>query len=209
MNGKNWLSATAVVLLFLTGCSTSDADAGAEPSPPTHTMPDGMVMDGSEMPDTGEQGAADPSTPVGPSPAARMVCSGDVVDDVTRILGLDTAPSPTSSWAEPVYTCTYNLDSGPLVLSVHDATDAEVGRAHFETLRTRLGDTEELRGMYGLGLPAYETDDGTVAFIKDGKTLRVDATALPGRLGPDRAMSQTDLAYAVATSVLACWTAHA
>jgi hypothetical protein len=168
-------------------------------------MPDGSTMSDEEM---GKSGNAQPAG-AEPSPAARMVCDGDVSADVERILGLDGEPTRNASWAEPMYTCTYSLDEGPLVLSVHDATDAKSGRDHFETLRTTFDDTKDLAGMYGLGLPAYETDDGTVVFIKDNKTLQVDATQLPDGLGPDNDLDQTGLAYAVATSVLACWEKHA
>ncbi len=202
------LGAVAAVAALLAGCSASGAgtEPSAEPSHASHTMPDGTVMEGGSHEHDGEK--SETPQDAGPSAAAQMVCGGDVSADVTRLLGLPEDPEPTWSWAEPMFTCTYELEGGPLVLSVHDATGPRSGREHFESLRTELGNTEELRGMYGLGLPAYKTDDGTAVFIKDGKTLRVDATALPGDLGPDRSMSQTDFAYAMATSVLACWTAH-
>lgn len=222
MNRTSLLASMAVSAMLITGCASTAAEPPPAAGPSAlHTMPDGTVMSDSEMADmpgmthdhdhdhgSGPDASASPE-PVGPSPAARMVCSGDVVADVSRILALDTEPAPTSAWAQPMFTCTYQLRGGPLVLSVHDATDEAAGKQYFADLRTELGDTEELRGMYGLGLPAYETDDGTVVFIRDGKTLQVDATALPDKLGPDHSMSQTDLAYAVATSVLACWTEHA
>lgn len=57
-------------------------------------------------------------------------------------------------------------------------------------------------------MPAVEDGAGTVLFIRDGKTLEVDATALSGRLGADGDMSRADVAYAVAASVLACWEHH-
>lgn len=124
-------------------------------------------------------------------------------------LALDQTPEPRSAWDDPVFTCTYDLERGPLVLSVHDAADPDVGRDYFEELRAQLGDTASLDGMFGLGLPAYETGDGTAVFLKDGKTLQVDATGLPSRLGPVGSLSRSDLAYAIASSVVACWTEHA
>lgn len=167
-------------------------------------MPDGTVMEGEshdhEQP-TDEDG--------GPSAAARMVCAGQVVDDVTRIMDLDRTVPPTSRWEAPAFTCTFDLADGPLVLTVHDAPDRVAGMAHFQALRTSRPGAVAIRGVYSLGLPAYETPSGTVAFIRDGKTLEVDATGLAGRaFGVDDSLSRAEVAYAVATSVLACWTEH-
>ncbi|WP_067440738.1 hypothetical protein [Nocardioides jensenii] len=76
-------------------------------------------------------------------------------------------------------------------------------------LRTTLDDPQDIVGMTSLGLPAYETGDGVAVFLKDDKTLEVDATGLPDTLGPDDDMTRADLAHAVATSVLARWEKHA
>jgi hypothetical protein len=46
--------------------------------------------------------------------------------------------------------------------------------------------------------------DGAAVFLKDDKTIRVDATGLPARDGPS-GDSRTDLAYTIATDILACW----
>lgn len=205
-----WAAATAAALL-LTGCGADAGEPGAGPAVDegstasgSHTMPDGSVMSDDEM--TGQTGE---TTGAEPSPAARMVCAGDVADDVQRIAGLEQAPARRAAWSEPTYTCTYALPQGPLVLTVHDATDEASGRDHYETLRSTLDDPRDIVGMDGLGLPAYETDDGVVVFIKDHKTLEVDATALPDSLGPEGDLSRADLAYAVASSVLTCWKKHA
>ncbi|KQY56644.1 MULTISPECIES: hypothetical protein [unclassified Nocardioides] len=208
MNRTTRWAAVAAASVLLTGCGSTAADNESKPAPDksstgSHTMPDGSVMSDDEM----QSGGAEPAG-AEPSPAARMVCDGDVADDVQRISGLGKAPTRQASWSEPMYTCTYSLPEGPLVLSVHDATDAQSGRDHYETLRTTLDDAQDIVGMTSLGLPAYETGDGVAVFIKDDKTLEVDATALPDGLGPDGDMTQADLAYAVATSVLACWEKH-
>lgn len=206
-------SAIALVLVtVLVGCSgDSDDKDGGQPDEATHTMADGTVMDGAEhMADDSHRHDTEPdNASVGPSDAARMVCTGQVVDDITRIMGLDEDAEPASSWNRPTFTCTFELAAGPLVLSVHDATDLAAGREHFRTLRARQADAQAIKGVYSLGLPAYETADGTVAFVKDGKTLEVDATGLTGDLGAEGDMTRTEIAYAVATSVLTCWTEHA
>lgn len=200
-----------VAALFLLGGCASTGDSNAQRPSEKHTMPDGTVMKGPTHvhDDSHSHGEEDePGQAVGPSQAARMVCTGQVVDDVTRIMGLATPAEPMSSWKKPEFTCTFDLDAGPLVLSVHDATDVPDGQQHFRTMQASHADAEPIRGVYSLGLPAYETADGTVAFVKDGKTLEVDASDLTGKLGVQKDMTRAEIAYAVATSVLACWTEH-
>lgn len=201
-------SAVTGALLMLSGCATAN-DVSAEPGSAKHTMSDGTVMEGeTHIHDDGhDHGSGEPAT--GPSRAARMICTGDVVDDVTRIMDLPAEVRPSSSWKEPTYTCRFDLDAGPLTLTVHDATDRAAGMAHFQTRRTSSTGAAPIDGVYSLGLPAYETTAGTVSFVKDGKTLEVDATGLRGRsFGVDASKSRSEIAYAVAVSVLACWTEH-
>lgn len=81
--------------------------------------------------------------------------------------------------------------------------------AHFQSERISSTDAAPIKGVYSLGLPAYETKAGIVSFVKDGKTLEVDASGLGGeRLGVENSKTRSEVAYAVATSVLACWTQH-
>lgn len=208
MNRTTRRVAVVMTGFLLAGCGSTAADPGASSAEATssasgsHTMPDGTMMKDEDMVGSDEAAGREPS------PAARMVCSGDVAGDVERIAGLEEAPTRQASWTEPMYTCTYSLPEGPLVLSVHDALDPQSGRDHYETLRTTLDAPQDIVGMTGLGLPAYETDDGVAVFIKDNKTLEVDATALAEGLGPDGDMSRADIAYAMASSVLTCWKKH-
>jgi hypothetical protein len=163
---------------------------------------------GEKMP--GMTNAADPSsqgsdTPADqPSDSARLVCGPEIAGDIATLAGLPTAPKGTATWADHVYTCTYQLPAGPLVLSVQDATDLAAGHAYFKALRPTLGPTHSLRGLEGLGLPAYESTKGTVVFLKDGKTLKVDATQLSTAVGGHNA-SPVDVAYEVGTDVIGCW----
>ena len=137
-----------------------------------------------------------------------MVCTGQVVTAITKIFGLDDEPTPTPAWDAPVYSCAYEVDGSPLELSVHDATEVSDGEAHFAELRDGLESAEDIEGLLGLGLPSFSTGDGIVAFLRDGKTLVVDATALPSGLGPDGTRTQDQVAYAVASAVLTCWVDH-
>ena len=200
---RTWLGAAAVATLLLTGCSASAASAPAPAeSEASHTMPDGTEMSGSE------HDAHAPLDGDGPSEAAQMVCAGQVVTAIAKITGLADEPTPTPAWDEPVYSCTYDIDGSPLELSVHDATDVSDGEAHFAELREGLEGAEDIEGLLGLGLPSFSTADGIVSFLRDGKTLVVDATALPSGLGPDGSRTQDQVAYAVASAVLTCWVDH-
>lgn len=234
MKRTGWLAGLATLSIVMSGCAAlaPAGEGGSEPSPgspassspATHTMADGTVMSGAEH-EAGHEAEAEAGHESGqsaklaarqpsgaarqPSGAARMVCNGQVVENVAGIFGMDEALIPSSSWDQPEFTCTYDLESGPLVLTVHDATDAGMGMAYYESLRKSLGSPEEFKGLYGLGRPGFSTGEGKVAFITDGKTLEVDATALRGTLGGNEEMSPSDAAYSVATAVLACWIEHA
>ncbi|GEK79654.1 hypothetical protein [Agrococcus baldri] len=207
-----WLCAIAASAVLLSGCASATAEP-AEPAPqPSHTMPDGTVMsgaehaehaDGAEHGDGGEHHASDGE---GPSAAAEMVCGGQVATAAASMLGLEGTPEPSSSWDAPMFTCTYEVDGAPIVLTVHDVTDADEGQQHFDELQASLG-AEEIEGMLGLGLPSFSTGDGVVGFLRDGKTLTVDATALPDGFA-DGSMTQDGAAYALASAVLVCWVEH-
>lgn len=194
------LAAAGVVLLG--GCATT----GAQPSPsgagdsmsPQMSMSPGMEMSpGMSMSDMAAQQA-------GPSASARMICSEETHRSVATTLRLDSRPTSHDTWADGRYTCSYHTPQGILVLSVEDSPDPKTGRAHFDRLRHTLGDPPLLGGMTGLGLPAFETGTGQVVFLKDRKTLEVDASALTGDLGAS-GQNRSDVAYQIATDVIACW----
>lgn len=228
--GGAWLPAIAIGALVLSGCaataSESPADPPAQSAPqapaPSHTMPDGTVMEGAEHGDHGdhEQGAAEQATDSQasdgqpgaegtaqePSHAATMICGGQVSTAAAVIFDLDAEPEPTSSWDAPTFTCTYEVDGAPVVLTVHDTADAAAGLEHFDATQRGLG-AEEIEGMLGLGLPSFSTGDGVVGFLRDGRTLTVDATALPEGFG-DGTRTADGAAYALASAVLTCWVEH-
>jgi hypothetical protein len=152
--------------------------------------------------DTGTTSAARPTD------TATMVCrEHEIHDAVRRTFTLTSAPRPTEKWAagDRVLTCTYDLPGGPLVLTVHDALDAKAGHSWFERLRARLHGVRRISGMENFGFPAYETQAGDVLFLKDGKTLHVDATRLSSVSLPD-GYSRSGAAYSVASAVIGCWT---
>ena len=165
-----------------------------------HTMASGQTMAGHSHPPTPGQTTAGSE----PSAAAKMVCAGDVPAQVKTVLNL-SAPAPTStSWQDQLYTCTYTLPMGKMVLSVKESASKPAARDYFQALRAKLGDTEPLLAV---GEQAYATKTGTAVVLKDNMTLRVDTTGLPAVFGPLQ-QRRTDLAYEMATIVMGCWIDH-
>ncbi len=212
MARMTWLGIVAAAALLTTGCASAAAEAPPSTPAASHTMPDGSVMSGAEhgehSADAHEDGhAADHAQDgQGPSAAARMICEGQVVTAAAVILSLEGAVEPSTQWDAPAYSCTFDVDGAPLVLEVHDVADAAEGQEHFDAMQRELG-AQPIEGMLGLGLPSFSTGDGVVGFLRDGKTLTVDATALPDGFG-DGARTQDEAAYALASAVLTCWVEH-
>lgn len=204
MKHKTWLGAIAIASLLMTGCTATATETLESPGAGTsHVMPDGTAMSGSE-----HEGHAELQNEDGPSEAAQMICAGQVVTAVAGVLELESEVAPSSSWEKPTFTCTYEVDGNPLVLSVHDATNEAEGHEHFTALQKNLGNAESIDGMAGLGMPSFSNGEGIVAFVRDGKTLLVDATALPSGLGADRTTTRSEAAYALASAILVCWVEH-
>jgi hypothetical protein len=206
-------AAAALPLLALTVALLVGGCGDTTSPPATHVMPDGQTMSGSSMsgPDdrgnTGDTGGMAEGTALegpGPSEAAAMVCSDEIRDAVARTLQVDRAPSGLHAWGHGLFRCSYLLGAGELRLSVKDLDADGPGRAWFDRLRARLPHAEGLRGVEALGLPSFETPRGDVVFLKDHKTLRVDASRLAESRLP-AGMSRTDVAYGVAAAVVACW----
>jgi hypothetical protein len=192
--------------LVLTGCAATYASVHPKPAvsmAPGSPMSSGMTMSpGQSMPAM----TSTPAAAAGKVPrSASMICGLETATNVATLTGLHAAAPTRATWSEHLYTCTYRLPIGPLVLSVMQSRDVTAARGYFNGHHLALGRTQPVTGLAGLGLPAYEDTTGTVVFLKDNMTLQVDAAALPERVGP-QATSRTDLAYTLATDVLACWT---
>src|SRR5690606_718602 len=141
------LTTIAVASLLLSGCAAAAGEPAQAPAAPSHTMPDGTVMDGAEHDAHGEDAAHEPDDAAhepdgaahatgpaeaqGASEAARMGCEGQVVTSAAQIFDLEASAAPASSWDSPMFTCTYDVDGAPVVLTVHDVADAAAGREHF------------------------------------------------------------------------------
>lgn len=134
-----------------------------------------------------------------------MICGSEIREAVRVAFGLSTPPRSRDTWSRRLFTCSYLLRGGTLLLSVDDSLDQKSGRAYYSGLQSRLAGAQAIGAADSFGLPGFATPDGNVVFIKDGKTLRVDASGLPDALLPSGA-TQTDAAYAIAAAVVGCWT---
>lgn len=197
--------------ILLTGCGASQvtdaasaARAGAvSGSSTSNAAPDGS-MAGMHMAPSASTTSSAPVQDGPPSPTATMVCGAEIQGKVRQVLKLTAVPVTRSTWVHRLYTCTYSLPMGPLVLSVKESPDKTSAAGYFDGLRQRLSPTEPLAG---LGERSFATPTGTAVVVKDTMTLAVDATGLPAVFGPEQ-QKRTDLAYEIASDVLGCWTGN-
>jgi hypothetical protein len=196
--------AALLTVPLLAGCGTHSAHeamvgAMAPATSGTHVMPGGMVMDDSQMPgmDTSAHQAK-------PSAAAAMICADETAGAVQRGFAVAKRPTGLASFSDQLYRCSYQLPGGELRLSVKDLSAAAPGQAYFEQLERELEPVVPIKGVQSFGFPAFETARGDVVFIKDHKTLWVDATRVAtADLRPGTTRVQA--AYGVAAAVIACW----
>ena len=172
--------------LLLAGCAA--ADAGTTASGSTATAPSASAV----------------ATTAGTTPPANasMVCGNEIRGKVQQVLKLPALPTVHSTWIKQVYTCTYDLPAGRMILTVQVAATNTAADAAFQA---RQKATVGATPLLGLGEHAYATPDGTATVIKDAMTLEVDTTALPAVFGAEQ-QKRTDLANEIASDVLGCWT---
>jgi hypothetical protein len=189
------LVAVAATAAAVAGCgTTAQHDA--------HSAHEQMAgMSGMEMAGMHMQGAPSHGRP---SAAAAMICTGETGRAVERTFQLDAVPQRQQMWMPPVYGCTWTLPHSTLDLAVDDATDPAKGRKRFEQLRATLPGAQKLGGLAAFGFPALQSPAGMVVFLKDDKVLSVDAREVAAKDLP-QGFSREDVAYGVASAVIACW----
>jgi hypothetical protein len=173
------------VPLVVGGCAAGQS-GGAPVAPPPATESAAAVAD------------YDTNTPPA---AAQMICSDDIRGQVAGALDLGSVAAPRAAWADHVYTCTYTLPTGQLVLSVTVTPSDNAARGELQAMRARLPDAEQ---ELGLGQQAYGSRGGAVVAVKDNMVLRVDATGLPAELGSSH-QPRLELAQLIAAGVFDCW----
>jgi hypothetical protein len=202
------LASLALSALLLSGCAAAAGSVGAVPAPPS------AAASAASSPSVGhgrghhDGGAASPRASAGgPSEAAKMVCGDQPMDRLTSILDLKQDPHTANSWADSTFTCIYHLDEGALEISVKEAADQATALNYFDAMQALAVGAKPIEGLANMGFPAYETGDGSAVFQKDSFVLQVDASDLPGTLGPDL-ITRNALAYQLSTTILACWVEH-
>jgi hypothetical protein len=196
-SGRQVIIVIAALGLFtasaLTAYSLSSASSQQQASQPSGNVPAASLVSLSASDD--------------PSPASMMICDVQTQASIATSLALPTLPQPHDEWSDHMYVCTYDLDAGPLVITVKELPDVLARDAYFEGLHEHLGQSDAIEGLASFGLPGFKSADGVVIFAKDTMTLEVDASGMSSELGPNR-LSQQDFGYQVAANILACWTAH-
>ena len=208
MNALRWPLGLAAAGLLLTGCGGGSHAGTSSAHTPMSAMPmaAGQTMAGMSMApgETMANPTSTASTGVQsmPTSTALMICSADIKGKVKEVVKLSTEPRTSSSFAHQIYTCSYQLPVGPLVLSVQHSDTKAAATTYYNEVRAELGRTEPLDG---LGDKAYGAATGVTVVMKDNETLVVDARGVPAVFGADR-QKRTDFANEIASDVLGCWT---
>ncbi|WP_461172360.1 hypothetical protein M1D93_15375 [Arthrobacter sp. Z1-9] len=202
------LASLALSALLLSGCAAAVGSVGAVPAPPSNAASAASSPTAGHGGGHHDGGAASPrASAERPSEAAKMVCGDQPIDRLTSILDLKQDPHTVNSWADSTFTCIYHLDEGALEISVKQAANQATALNYFDAMQALAVDAKPIEGLANLGFPAYETGDGSAVFQKDSFVLQVDASDLPGTLGPDL-ITRNALAYQLSTTILACWVEH-
>lgn len=195
-----WITILTASAFLLSGCAAT-AGTGARDTPPAAEA---------STPAAGHHGTgsltAAPSSQ-GPTEAAQMVCGDEVKKDMATRLGLPEAPHSVNTFNDKIFTCTYHLTEGDLVISVKETANEKAAKTYFEAMQVEVPNAADIKGLANLGFPAYSNDAGSVVFLKDHMILHVNATDITTQLGPDK-MTPAEFAYQTATTILACWKEH-
>jgi hypothetical protein len=146
------------------------------------------------------------SSVAGPSVSAREICTEEEISNaITLTLGLNGRPPKSSSWVKPVFTCTYRLTEGPLILTVTEFPTAKAAQQSFNQKKSQYAqDKVPIQTLEALGVPSFLASDDVLLSIKTSHVLRVDVTQLPKTVGPLH-RARRDLSYLVAQAILKCW----
>lgn len=100
------------------------------------------------------------------------------------------------------------MPHGTLHLSVRDLGAGAAATSWFHDAEHRTHGAHRIKGPQALGLPAFEAPGGQVGFLKDGRTMVVDAASVAKQDLPPGS-HRTVVAYGLAASVIACWSERA
>lgn len=174
--------ASAVVLLTLTQCGSSDkAAVPTVPAAPPTTL---LVTYGDQ-----------------PTASAQMVCAPEAQAELAGSLRATPLKVTTPTWVDHVYSCTYQYPEGSFDLSVKELPTIPDTIAYFASLKAKYTVADPL----ALGQDGFTATDGTSVVRKDNKVLVVDVKHLSDQFGTPP-HHRGDSSLIIATTILGCWT---
>jgi hypothetical protein len=136
-----------------------------------------------------------------PTKKAKMVCAREAQHDIAGVLAIKPAAVTRPTWANQLYSCTYQYPTGSFTVSVKQLADRPATVQYFNALGTFLN---RLPDDVPMGDGAYLTANGSMVVRKDNNVLEVDAGKLPAQFSKLH-LSPADVASSVAMTILGCW----
>ena len=128
-----------------------------------------------------------------------MVCEEEVREEIAEGLGVDVTGALQSTWADPLFTCTFTYAEGAMVISVRQQADEQSTVDYFARQRKAQAEV-----VPGLGKEAFALPDGSLFIRKDFMVLQVDVSGLPETFGkPPHPRNQ--VAITAASVIMHCW----
>jgi hypothetical protein len=144
----------------------------------------------------GSSGALTPARSGHVAQRVTEACSEEVRGAIEAALGTPLAAAQQGNWQASRYVCAYPVGGGTLFILVDVFNDSRGATAAFT--RTQRA-TPQYQRLNGLGQDAFQRPDGLFVARKDIFVIRIDPSAVPAQI------SHSDVAFAAAVQLLACW----
>jgi len=89
-----------------------------------------------------------------------MNCGQDLQYVIQLTLHLGDLPKPTSDWTNMRFTCRYDLEAGPLILTVKELQDVDTAKQYFIGLQRNMGSSQDISGITSLGFARLSESHG-------------------------------------------------
>jgi hypothetical protein len=135
------------------------------------------------------------------APSARWLCDSRARREVSQSVGTEVRITPPRHVRR--MSCTYALPAGTIAVSISGHRTVAGAREELDAIARRRGRRPE-SPMFGEGLQAFMTTDGSVIVRHGRDVLDVDAARLPPQFGQP-AQSAPVVARAVAGTIVSRW----
>ena len=207
---SRWARALALTLgavAVAAGCSAQASVSAAHgPAPaaspgPVHTSARTSAPTRAFTPPVTPPAVRASAGPDTPSATELTVCSAQLAQQISALLGEQPSRTQAGSWSARVYSCQYSYRDGGFTLAVRESPGQAATDAVFAAQRRAAGPTS---AQAGLGQQAFTEPDGTVV-LRDGfDVLTVGAGTLPAAPGyPPRPRAAA--LHMIAETVLSAW----